>query len=68
VTSEVGAGLADRHGATLSDAIAEVMIGALDDAPGDLHPAREGWMVRREHWLTPVADAAQFEKGPAQNS
>jgi hypothetical protein len=43
----------------LSEAIVEVMIGALDDAPGDL------WTIRREHWLAPVADAAQFTKDPA---
>jgi hypothetical protein len=52
----------------LSEAVAEVMIGALDDAPGDLRPAREGWTVRREHWLAPIADAAQFAKDPATNS
>ena len=49
----------------LSEAIAEVMIGALDDDPGDLCPTREGWTFRREHWLAPVADAAQFAKEPA---
>ncbi len=49
----------------LSEAIAEVMIGALDDAPGDLRPTREGWTIRREHWLAPVADAVQFAKDPA---
>ena len=31
----------------------------LDDAPGDLRPAREGWTVRREHWLA-IADAANI--------
>jgi hypothetical protein len=49
----------------LSEAIVEVMIGALDDAPGDLRPTREGWTIRREHWLAPVADATQFAKDPA---
>jgi hypothetical protein len=51
----------------LSDATAEVMIGALDDAPGDLRPTREGWTVRREHWLAPISNAAQFAKGPVRN-
>lgn len=29
-------------------AIAEVMIGALDDAPGDLRATQEGWTIRRK--------------------
>jgi hypothetical protein len=49
----------------LSEPTAEIMVGALDDAPGDLRPVREGWTIRREHWIAPVADAAQFAKDPA---
>ena len=42
----------------------EIMIGALDDAPSDLLPTREGWIKRRELWLTPVGTAGQFEEDP----
>ena len=49
----------------LSAAQAEIMLGALDEAPGDLRPVREGWVKRREHWLAPVAGAGQFEEDPA---
>lgn len=44
---------------------AEIMLGALDDAPGDLVPDREGWIVRREHWLPPLTGAGQFDHDPA---
>lgn len=40
----------------------EVMLGALDEGPGDLVPSREGWIIRREHWLQPVPGAAQYER------
>ncbi|MGF1627465.1 MAG: GFA family protein [Alphaproteobacteria bacterium] len=43
---------------------AEVMLGALDEAPGDLWPLREGWTGRREHWLAPVEGAGQFDEDP----
>jgi hypothetical protein len=46
----------------LSERKVEIMLGALDDGPGDLTPTREGWIKRREHWLLPVAGAAQFEE------
>jgi hypothetical protein len=46
------------------DGSVEVMLGALDEAPGDLVPTREGWICRREPWLAPVADAGQFERDP----
>jgi hypothetical protein len=49
----------------LSEHRAEVLVGALDDAPGDLRPTREGWTIRREHWLDPVAGARQFERDPS---
>ncbi|WP_354044090.1 GFA family protein [Devosia sp. UYZn731] len=39
-----------------------VMLGSLDDAPGDLHPVREGWILRREPWRVPVRGALQFER------
>ena len=42
----------------------EILLGALDDGPGDLVPELEGWIIRREHWLAPVAGAGQFERDP----
>ena len=48
----------------LSEDRAEIMLGALDDAPGDLVPSREGWIVRREHWLAPLHGARQFKADP----
>lgn len=40
---------------------AEVMIGSLDEAPTDLVPEYELWVARREAWLPPLPNAAQFE-------
>ena len=48
----------------LSPGKVEIMLGALDDAPGDLKPAREGWIIRREPWLAPIAGASQHERNP----
>jgi hypothetical protein len=48
----------------LSTDRAEVMLGALDDAPSDLQPTREGWTGRREHWLAPIDGADQFLEDP----
>ena len=42
----------------------EIMLGALDDAPGDLKPTREGWIMRREPWLAPIAGASQHDRNP----
>jgi len=42
----------------------EVRIGSLDDAPTGLTPMQEGWTIRREHWLAPVAGVPQFERDP----
>jgi hypothetical protein len=46
----------------LSDEKAEIMLGALDDAPGDLAPTQEGWIKRREHWLAPIVGTKQFDQ------
>jgi hypothetical protein len=43
----------------------EIDVGALDDAPGDLRPTREGWIKRREPWLHPVPGTSQHEEDPA---
>ena len=40
---------------------AEVMAGALDDAPSGLVPRYELWTPRRERWLAPVPGIPQFE-------
>jgi hypothetical protein len=48
----------------LNDKRAEVLLGALDDGPSDLTPMVEGWIFRREHWMSPVAGAGQFQKDP----
>jgi len=42
----------------------EIMLGAFDDAPGDLRPTQEGWIIRREHWLAPIGGATQHERDP----
>jgi hypothetical protein len=43
---------------------AEIMLGAFDDGPTDLAPVREGWTIRREHWLAPILGCGQFERDP----
>ena len=48
--------------AWMSDGEAEVTIGSLDDVPTDLTPGYELWVKRREHWLSPLAGAAQFDQ------
>jgi hypothetical protein len=48
----------------LSPVKVEIMLGAFDDAPGDLRPTQEGWTFRREHWLTPIEGASQHERDP----
>ncbi len=48
--------------AWLSDGEAEIPIGSLDEAPTDLVPQYELWITRREPWLGPLPEAAQFEK------
>jgi hypothetical protein len=52
----------------LSPEGAEIMVGALDDGPSDLTPTREGWIVRREPWVAPVAGAGQFEHDPPKEA
>jgi hypothetical protein len=37
----------------------EVRLGCFDDAPTDLAPSYEVWILRRENWLCPVAGAKQ---------
>ena len=40
----------------------EVRLGSLDDAPTGLMPRQEGWIIRREHWLSPVPSVPQFNR------
>jgi len=50
----------DRKQVTVTgDGEVEVRLGTLNDAPSDLTPRYELWTPRREHWLKPVAAAAQ---------
>jgi hypothetical protein len=49
----------------IGDHGAEICIGSLDDAPAGLEPTREGWIKRRETWLSPVAGASQHREDPA---
>jgi hypothetical protein len=48
----------------LSPGKVEIMLGAFDDAPGDLRPTQEGWTIRREHWLAAIDGASQHERDP----
>lgn len=41
---------------------AEIILGTLDDPPGDMVPTREIWTIRREPWMQPVPGADQFER------
>lgn len=43
---------------------AEICLGALDAAPVDLAPQTEGWIKRREPWLTTIPRADQFREDP----
>jgi hypothetical protein len=49
----------------LSDDHAEICLGSLDQVPTGIAPQVEGWVKRREHWLLPVAEVAQFHEDPA---
>lgn len=46
----------------LSDEQAEINLSALDLAPGELLPTREGWIIRLEDWLPSIQDALEFER------
>lgn len=65
--SFVGRSFCPTCGARLfhrSSKTVEILLGALDDAPGDLRPTREGWIVRREHWLAAIPGASQHARDP----
>lgn len=46
----------------LGDDEAEIKLGTLDDAPTGVAPQYELWVWRREHWLTPLPGACQFQR------
>lgn len=50
----------------LGDDEVEIALGSLDEAPVALVPQREGWIKRREPWLTQVVGAAQFREDTAK--
>jgi hypothetical protein len=45
---------------SITDDEAEVMLGSLDQAPGDVAPEYELWIGRREEWMEPLPWATQF--------
>lgn len=40
----------------------EIRVGSLDEAPTGLKPMREGWVKRREHWLSALPGVPQFRE------
>jgi hypothetical protein len=48
----------------LFDGGAEVFLGSLDQAPNDIKPMVEIWMIRREHWLAPVQGVIRHSENP----
>ncbi len=43
------------------DALIEIRIGSLDEAPFELKPEHEIWVKRRESWMAPVEGAEQYD-------
>ena len=50
---------------SLSPGQAEIYLGSLDEAPSDISPDVEAWVLRREPWLKPLAGRRQFDGDPA---
>jgi uncharacterized protein YidB (DUF937 family) len=46
---------------SVTDAEAEIMLGSLDQAPGELIPEYELWVGRREEWMHELPWAVQFQ-------
>ncbi|MFA5952594.1 MAG: GFA family protein [Hyphomicrobium sp.] len=40
----------------------EIKLGTLDQPPSSLRPKYELWIIRREHWLSPLPDNEQHER------
>lgn len=72
IASYRGRGFCPRCGSRLlnppdpGDALIEIRIGSLDDAPFELKPEAEIWVKRRESWLHPVDGASQHEENRHQ--
>ena len=65
ISSYGGRGFCPLCGSRLLDpagpgeALIEIRLGSLDEAPFELKPEAEVWVKRRESWLLPVEGAAQ---------
>jgi hypothetical protein len=44
----------------------EIFLGTLGAAPNGIEPELEVWTARRERWLPPVSEAAQFDGNPSK--
>ncbi len=68
IASYDGRGFCPRCGSRVldttgrSDALIEIRIGSLDDAPFELKPEHEVWVKRRESWIPPIEGAAQHDE------
>jgi hypothetical protein len=68
IVSYKGRGFCPRCGSRIlnppdpDDALIEIRIGSLDDAPFDLRPEHEIWVKRRESWIPRVEGAAQYDE------
>ena len=47
---------------SLNDHQAEIYLGTLDVAPNGIAPVAEGWVKRREPWLSPIEGALQYQE------
>ena len=57
-----GSRLLDLTSVDPGDALIEIRLGSLDEAPFELKPEAEIWAKRRESWILPVEGAAQHDE------
>ena len=68
IASYDGRGFCPRCGSRLlnppdpGDTLIEIRIGSLDEAPFELKPKHEIWVKRRESWILPLEDVAQYDE------
>jgi hypothetical protein len=68
ISSYDGRGFCPRCGSRLlnppdpGDALIEIRIGSLDEAPFELKPEYEIWVKRRESWIPQINGAAQYDE------
>jgi hypothetical protein len=68
IASFDGRGFCPRCGSRLlnppdpGDTLIEIRIGSLDDAPFELKPQHEIWVKRRESWILPLEEVAQYDE------